>query len=583
MNAFLKTQCIEALRLLILEISPDSTDYNLESFLKVKAIKSGRQLATLLGLNESLMDEFVQSWKRFEQEARSTQIEKINALRLLIWLDGIHQKLGTKTVIFKIAQAEDEEIAIKQVRALELLLRDLLTEQTGGSVSLVERLKQLLNIEVIQKWINNADQSGILSGTTFSELSNLFIDKNLFNSYESIFKDKIVSIERSSRDTLRIMLNDIRLVRNQIAHNKRVSHFQVEALNEYYNEIAELIRQSAITGINPDQYLRVSSDDIINFCKELKADHQLILDGLETLKGQVSDIRSDTQELVTASRWQRKQTKILVIGIIVILLVTVAALMIQRKASVNSEQIGKDIREVKEYVRGDSEIKNMSSSDDLTATKELNERTKDVNAIRVAIIYFDNSSGEAALDKLKKGLADMMISDMSGIQMLSIVERDRLETILKEQKLNNTSAFDAGTASKLGKLLGAQVILTGAYFEMLGSLRIDARFIDVETGKILKSDGVEGEVSNFFKIQKQLTWKIIRNIDAKVTPAEEADLKKIEKAGGPDFEAIQRYSEALDLFDRGNKLKAAEIINTLLAKYPYFGPAKNLLSKIQSL
>ena len=145
-----------------------------------------------------------------------------------------------------------------------------------------------------------------------------------------------------------------------------------------------------------------------------------------------------------------------------------------------------NIKDVKDIVTGNSELKNMSSTDDLTATKELNARTKDVNAKRLAIIYFDNSGDDPSIDKLKKGLADMLITDLSNISMLNIVERDKLEAILKEQKLSNSKQFDPNTAAKVGKLLGAQIILTGGYFEMMGSLRIDARFIDVESGKKLK-------------------------------------------------------------------------------------------------
>ena len=222
----------------------------------------------------------------------------------------------------------------------------------------------------------------------------------------------------------------------------------------------------------------------------------------------------------------------------------------------------------------------MSSSDDLSATKDLNARTKDKNAKRLAIIYFDNSGGDPAMDKLKKGLADMLITDLSNINMLAIVERDKLESILKEQKLSNSKEFDPSTAAKVGKLLGAQIILTGGYFEMMGSLRLDARFIDVETGKILKSDGVDGDISTFFKIQKQLSWKIIKTLDIKISAAEKQAIEKNEKSKALSFEDANLYSKALDLYDKGEKAKSKEITLKLSKTYPDYTPIINLLQKL---
>ena len=171
--------------------------------------------------------------------------------------------------------------------------------------------------------------------------------------------------------------------------------------------------------------------------------------------------------------------------------------------SINEKQtdILDNVQDIKDIVSGDSELKNMSSSEDLSVVKNLNKRTKHINAKRLAVVYFENTSGEKKLDKLKKGLAGMLITDLSNINMLDIVERERLEEIIKEQKLSKSKGFDASTAAKVGKLLGAEIILTGAYFEMFGSFRIDARFIDVKTGQILKSEGVEGVTAHFFKLQ----------------------------------------------------------------------------------
>jgi hypothetical protein len=174
----------------------------------------------------------------------------------------------------------------------------------------------------------------------------------------------------------------------------------------------------------------------------------------------------------------------------------------------------------------------------------------------------------------------MLITDLSNVNMLDIVERDKLESILKEQKLNNSKDFDPNTASKVGKLLGAQVILTGAYFEMMGSLRLDARFIDVETGKILKSDGVDGQTSSFFKIQKQLAWKIINNMDVKLSDEEKKELESKEKSKALSFEDLNQYSNALELYDRGKKADAKKIATKITNKYPDFEAVKNLLKKL---
>ncbi len=246
------------------------------------------------------------------------------------------------------------------------------------------------------------------------------------------------------------------------------------------------------------------------------------------------------------------------------------------------DEILDNVKDIKDIVSGDSELKNMSNSNDLTVVKELNEKTKDKNAKRVAILYFDNTSGEVSLNKLKKGLAGMLISDLSNVTMLNIVERDQLESIIKEQNLSNSKEFDASTAAKLGKLLGAEIILTGAYFEMFGTFRIDARFINVETGEILKSEGVEGESKNFFKLQKQLVWKIIKNLDIKLSPSEKSIIENSAQQA-VSYQATLMFSEALDFIDKGQKDKAKDKLNIIIQEFPGFVPAQKELENLTAV
>ncbi|MBI4930228.1 MAG: caspase family protein [Bacteroidetes bacterium] len=201
---------------------------------------------------------------------------------------------------------------------------------------------------------------------------------------------------------------------------------------------------------------------------------------------------------------------------------------------------------------------------------------------RVAILYFDNS-GDAALEKLKKGLADMLITDLSTVKTLSLVERDRLEEILKEQKMSNSKSFDAATASKIGKLLGAEIILTGGFFEMMGTFRVDARIIDVETGKILKSDGVEGETKSFFSLEKELVKKILTNLDVKLSEDETTGFNKSGKEQEISYQAAKIYSKALDAIDKGNHQEASEILNVVLMENEGFAPARKESIKINNM
>ena len=209
----------------------------------------------------------------------------------------------------------------------------------------------------------------------------------------------------------------------------------------------------------------------------------------------------------------------------------------------------------------------------------LNSTTPNADAKRIAILYFDNGSDNAELSRLRKGLADMLISDLSKIKMLNVIERARLEEILKEQKLNNSKEFDASTASKVGKLLGVQYILTGAFFDLMGSMRMDARIIDVETGKIIKSEGVDGATNTFFDLEKKLVVKIAGglNVDLATDKTSDAEVKQASLS----YETSLLFSDGLDQMDKGENSKAIETFKKVLKKNPDFVPEQQALNKLQ--
>ncbi len=580
MKSNILSQSIQStLNIVFQTIGLENEEFSLDQYKKLKSKNSGAELASKLGLNEHMLVEFEEAVKQFYTHQDNPEKNRLSCLRAGLWLETVTKNLNIPFEFESALSTEDQ--AIKQVRALELIIRDVITEQLGGTENVILKLQELFKQDVIDKWLKSADNTGILSGTTFSELSNVFLDKNIFKSFEEIFQSSSIELTKSTRESIRYILEDIRVIRNAIAHNKKVSKVQIEALNEYYKAIAEILSKANKTQVNPENYLDLSKSNMEAYLNSLKEDNKEISTSIIQIKETVSDIKTDTTEILQDSKDNKKRNLLIIVGVAVLILIGLSTLFLQQKQTSNTAEMGSDLKEVKEIVKGDGEIKNMSSSEDLSATKNLNNRTKNANAKRIAIIYFENSGGDPALEKLKKGLADMLITDLSSINMLAIVDRSQIENLIKEQKLNNSKSFDPATASKLGKLLGAQIILTGGYFEMMGSLRLDARFIDVETGKILKADGVDGQTSNFFKIQKQLAWKIINTLDVKISAAEKKSMELNEKSKALSFEDANLYSKALDYYDKGDNVKAKDLLGKVVSKYPAFVPAKNLISKIK--
>ena len=70
----------------------------------------------------------------------------------------------------------------------------------------------------------------------------------------------------------------------------------------------------------------------------------------------------------------------------------------------------------------------------------------------ISILYFENTTADEEYQWLSKGLTDMLISDMSALPAIKIIERASLEKILEEQALSQTGLTDQGSAIEIGKL-----------------------------------------------------------------------------------------------------------------------------------
>jgi len=197
----------------------------------------------------------------------------------------------------------------------------------------------------------------------------------------------------------------------------------------------------------------------------------------------------------------------------------------------------------------------------------------------LAIADFANNSKNETYSSLGKGLADMLITDLSNVSVLQIVERKNLEKLINELKLSETIYIDTATAQKVGRGIGAEYMLVGAITSVEPEIRLDARIIEVESAKIVRAEQVSGKSDTFFALEKELADKLIQGLSVKLTTTEQLSVHQV---ATKDFQAILHYSNAIAAIDVGNTEMAQQELRNALSKDGQFGLAAAKLREMLS-
>lgn len=188
--------------------------------------------------------------------------------------------------------------------------------------------------------------------------------------------------------------------------------------------------------------------------------------------------------------------------------------------------------------------------------------------VPVVVLYFDNNTPGRENDVLSKGLADMLITDLSGSETLEVVEREKLESLVGELQLQRSKYFDARTAQKVGKMVGARYAVTGAFTAWEPELRLDVRLLEVESAKVVVGHSVRGRKERFFELEEELVKKFLSALAASLPAAGGR------RSGTADFAAVLQYGRALDTQDQGDLKAASMALARVVRDAPDFTLAK---------
>ncbi|MDH4241172.1 MAG: adenylate/guanylate cyclase domain-containing protein, partial [Phycisphaerae bacterium] len=157
----------------------------------------------------------------------------------------------------------------------------------------------------------------------------------------------------------------------------------------------------------------------------------------------------------------------------------------------------------------------------------------------IAVLPFDNLSGDPEQEYFSDGLTEEIISSLSRVPKLFVIARNSTFTYKgKPVKVQQVS-----------EELGVRYVLEGSVRKGGDKIRITAQLIDAITGNHLWAEQYDRDLKDIFAVQDEITKNIITAMQVKLTKGEEV---KAASKGTKNLEAYLKYLQANELVNKIN-------------------------------
>jgi transcriptional regulator with AAA-type ATPase domain/TolB-like protein/tetratricopeptide (TPR) repeat protein len=174
----------------------------------------------------------------------------------------------------------------------------------------------------------------------------------------------------------------------------------------------------------------------------------------------------------------------------------------------------------------------------------------------IAVMPFRNMTGDPEQEYFGDGITEGIIGGLSRFRWLFVIARTSTLTY-------KSSSLDV---RRIAGELAVRYLLTGTVRRIGQHLRVTADLIDAETQTAMWTERYDGNLSDIFDFQEQITARIVATLDTKVRGAE------IERA-------LHKRPESLDAYDC--VLRALSLVHRLFT--PDFFRADELLQRATTL
>jgi hypothetical protein len=112
---------------------------------------------------------------------------------------------------------------------------------------------------------------------------------------------------------------------------------------------------------------------------------------------------------------------------------------------------------------------------------------------KIAVLDFKSL---LAPEQLGVAVAEILRTELGELGDYTVIERGMLKQLLDEQALQLSGTVDSESAVKIGKLIGANIVVAGSIIKTGNIYTINSRFIEVETGIVKTGKNIRGQGEN---------------------------------------------------------------------------------------
>jgi len=190
----------------------------------------------------------------------------------------------------------------------------------------------------------------------------------------------------------------------------------------------------------------------------------------------------------------------------------------------------------------------------------------------IAVLPFNNLSGDPKQEYLSDGISEEIISALSSVPKLFVIAR------------NSTFTYKGKSVKvqQVSEELGVRYVLEGSVKKSGDKIRVTAQLVDALNGHHLWAKRYDRNLKDIFAVQDEITKKIITAMQVKLTEGEQA---RAAARGTDNLEAYLKCLQVNEHYNRGNiesQALAEQLVEEAIAldsKYAwaYYAQARNTL------